>query len=437
MKQSKYNYIVKSDNKTIIYNGLKDSSIVVLNTEYVNLLKPIIEYPDNFKSKFPTIISKIKEKGFIIESNFNEVDHIYEENKKKINQNETYHLTINPTLECNFNCWYCSVHEAVSDTNKLSGKMSKKTMQSIIIHFENIIKSKEYKNVMIDWFGGEPLKYYWEIIKPISDSINICAIKNKVNFSQFITTNAYLLDANIINDIKTKKFSTFQITLDGVENRHNKIRNEKGKPSYSTIVNNISKINLLLPNTKIFLRINYDKTTLQNIGDLISWINNLNNKTSLLVDFQRVWQVIFDHEENQLLKKAINEFRKNDINVKEPKYRPNRYYSCYADISTYLVINYDGNLYKCAARDYEDDIKIGIVGDNGEFIFNEKFYEYSNISLKDLKQCKECKELPLCYGPCIQKVSEYNKKKVDFKSICLKSNTEINIETYIKNKVRL
>jgi len=209
MKQSKYNYIVRSDNRTIIYNGLKDSSIVVLNTEYNELFKPIIENPINFKHKFPTIINKLKEKGFIVESDFDEVDYIYKKNINKISRNETYHITINPTLECNFNCWYCSVHEAVSDSSKLSGRMSKKNIKSVIIHFKNIIKSKKYKYVMIDWFGGEPLKYYWEIIKPISDSLNIYAKKNEVNFSQFITTNAYLLDSNIINDIKEKNFNTF------------------------------------------------------------------------------------------------------------------------------------------------------------------------------------------------------------------------------------
>ena len=60
-----------------------------------------------------------------------------------------------------------------------------------------------------------------------------------------------------------------------------------------------------------------------------------------------------------------------------------------------------------------------------------------NISLKELEQCKDCKELPLCYGPCIQKVLEYRNNKVNFKTICLKSNTEINIETYIKDQVQL
>ncbi len=54
-------------------------------------------------------------------------------------------------------------------------------------------------------------------------------------------------------------------------------------------------------------------------------------------------------------------------------------------------------------------------------------------------ECINCKLLPLCFGPCIQESYEYRIGKItDFKSICLKSNKEINIDTFVierfKNK---
>ncbi len=130
--------------------------------------------------------------------------------------------------------------------------------------------------------------------------------------------------------------NTFQITLDGSEERHNKIRREKGNKSFEIITNNINKIITRNVNSTVILRINYDKKTLLDIEDIVYKFKGLKNNKRFIFDFQRVWQVFIGSEENELLKKKILRFQSLGFNVRTPKYRPSRFYSCYADKKTML-----------------------------------------------------------------------------------------------------
>jgi len=224
----------------------------------------------------------------------------------------------------------------------------------------------------------------------------------------------------------------FQITLDGNEKRHNSIRNANGIPSYKTITKNITNIINNCPNASVILRINYDKKTLLNLNEIIDDFKSLANNKRLLIDFQRVWQVKLENKENEMLKNKILEFQTYGFNIRTPKYRPQRFYSCYADKKHYAVLNFDGNLYKCSARDYSENMQIGKLLKSGEFRFNKLYSTYLEKSTFDYSACRNCKLLPLCFGPCTQKNHEYRTGKTkDFNKICLKSNTEINIRTFI------
>ena len=64
------------------------------------------------------------------------------------NQRSFMHLTIAPTMECNFNCFYCF------ETNKPKGKMTPEVMDSIIKYIESM---PSLEKIYLTWFGGEPL----------------------------------------------------------------------------------------------------------------------------------------------------------------------------------------------------------------------------------------------------------------------------------------
>lgn len=45
--------------------------------------------------------------GFIVEIDKDEIDVLRYKNRMEVFSNRKYKLVINPTLECNFACWYC------------------------------------------------------------------------------------------------------------------------------------------------------------------------------------------------------------------------------------------------------------------------------------------------------------------------------------------
>jgi uncharacterized protein len=78
---------------------------------------------------------------------------------------------------------------------------------------------------------------------------------------------------------------------------------------------------------------------------------------------------------------------------------------CYGDHRNHATINYNGEVFKCTARDFTNANSEGMLSDNGRIIWNDKFEKRMNIKFKN-KPCLECKIMPLCNGGCSQQAIE-------------------------------
>ncbi len=105
-KQSRYNIWI--DN--ILYNSFSNEIISFKKNE-VESIKFYFNKLDLFEKKYPEIFDKFKTLGFIVDAEFDELEYILFKNRVETMQNKQYHLTINPTLQCNYKCWYCCVEE--------------------------------------------------------------------------------------------------------------------------------------------------------------------------------------------------------------------------------------------------------------------------------------------------------------------------------------
>ena len=96
---------------------------------------------------------------------------------------------------------------------------------------------------MVDWFGGEPLLCFDNIIYPFSKKVKKWCAENDVIFYQSITTNASLIDDKMVDRMNEIGLNQFQITLDGGKEDHNEVRKSKAMPnSYDVIVKNIHSL---------------------------------------------------------------------------------------------------------------------------------------------------------------------------------------------------
>ena len=425
MKKSYYNIFVKNSQYRVLYNTLSNS-LACFTYEEASEIERLLDNIKEFEETYPTLFESMKSAGFIVDDG-NELDYIILRNKLSTFEDGIYHITINPTLDCNLKCWYCSTEYKGAKHN---GAMSGETVEAIKRHLKLIIESRKVRHLHLDWFGGEPLMYFHEIIKPIASyALELCN-SDKVSFSQHITTNSVYMTESMINEFNEISLNSFQIPLDGNELHHNTIKfNEDKSGTFSSIIDNINLLTKRIKNCHITLRINYDKKTLYGITDIIPLFAET-SKQYISVDFQRVWQVKCDQCDYEQLEKVKREFNQSGLFSGFWAYQPGVFNRCYSDRFHHYAINYDGKVYKCTAQDYGEDKVIGLLNSNGEISWNIKLLSaLFSHSTFDNERCLSCKSLPLCMGPCITKNYEARKNG---KSIpCVFENAEYALESFI------
>jgi uncharacterized protein len=429
---SKYNVEIEYDNGILLYNSLTDKLLPINYPDYA-VIETLMEHIPEFERQYPDLFQAFQNSGFIIPSDFDELAYIRLQNKRCVFINKDYHITINPTLDCNLKCWYCSVDYAGTQHQK--ERMSDETIDSLKKHIENLVFQQKANSVSLDWFGGEPLMYFDEVISKVSEYAKRVTAENNVNFRQQITTNATLLNESRIKQMKEMNFDFFQIAIDGNEKRHNQIKFYVDKHgSYRDVVNNINLIAEIIPNINIALRINYDKQTLKKIVDILPDFSE-KSKCRIMVDFQKVWQINISEKDKELLEEVKESFKSSGLIPRLGSYLPFSYKSCYADSINHYVINYNAKVFKCTARDYGEKLVIGELRSSGDIIWREgilsKMFEKATF---ENQRCESCKMLPLCMGPCIQK--NYDSRVNSQPLQCTHENINASLSSYVKGKAK-
>ncbi len=405
-KLSKYNYFYKQDENTYTCINLIDKSIFGLDIEKYNIIQKHKENPIFILEINPNLFSALCKLGVIIDEDIDEISYLITEHRKAVYSTDTFQLTILPTLECNFKCWYCY-------EERINGQMSDETQLLIIEYLKKNVFNTAIKYFHLDWFGGEPLICFENVVFPFSIKVKELCNKFNVQFNNTITTNGALINSNMIQKFKLIDLTGFQITLDGNENHHNKIKKGKNNQNvYKTTIANILEIIDCIENTNFLLRINY---TEKNINGLTDIINDIPEKyrNRIEIGLQQVWQT---QEGNNNIDATIcnNEFVNSGFIA--PLFKiETKFYRCYADLLSQLVINYNGDVFKCTARDFANHKPDGSIKDD-EIIWNSIYYKRMASTTIEKENCINCNFLPACWGPCSQKLLEY--KEGEFEKIC-------------------
>jgi len=428
-KTSKYNYFVNYQDKVLWFNGIS-GAMFAMNQKKSEILELLLNNLASFKMMRPKLFDKLKESQMITYKKLNELDKIRYLNRKSIYNDKHAKITINPTRNCNFNCWYCvQPHE--------ESIMSKEVINRIKSHISNLVAKKEINSLEIDWFGGEPLLGFNEVIYPLTKYCKKLFAENNLKLEQHITTNAFLIDGAMIKKMQEINLNSFQITLDGDEKRHNKIRNNKGEPSFKTIMHNINLICKGINNPSITIRINYDKKTLNgNIKDIFDGIPKEYRKY-IKINFQKVWQLKNKgiNEKGSLISEDVKVIELQDY-ANQLGFKPrlisnaltiNKWHTCYVDKPNFKHFDFDGKVYKCTARDYSDKHQFGELSEGGIILWDkDKMSKMYGKSTFENEMCLQCKHLPLCMGPCSQKIFETPIQNLH--EVCTFKNSDIKME---------
>ncbi|GHV44594.1 radical SAM/SPASM domain-containing protein [Bacteroidia bacterium] len=428
-KTSKYNYLIDYNSKKLLFNGITGAGFCMTLQEY-EILLPLLRDLETFKNDFPEDFQRLFRLGYIVESDFDEIAYIRFKNKESVYLDKSYRIIINPTLDCNFHCWYCYQEHP-------KGYMDEQTISKIKNHLRLKIENKEISSLNLSWFGGEPLLYFYEIVYPLSKFAKELCDTNNIPFISTITTNAYCMDEKMINTFNEIGLRGFQITLDGHREKHNKVRNANGTPSYDKIIENVNLLCEKIKNIELILRVNYDKQTLKrNATKLLQDIKE-KNRNKIHIDLQQVWQVVSIQENEQnkgntQVQKFIEEANNAGFGAAYGSggLSVGRFHNCYVSRYNYLSVNCDGKIYKCTARGYTNQYVIGNFLDDGTIKWNVK--ELSKLYAKatfENTMCLNCTFLPICMGPCPQKMVEAEEQNIE--NICVMKLTEQSVKEKI------
>lgn len=435
-KVSRYNYYINHNNRVVYFNSLKGGLFSVSLEEHKKMTL-LFEDLIMFNIQYNSVFDRMIKMGFVVPEGTNELDIIRLKNRNEVFANKKYKLFILPTLECNFNCWYCyEKHEA--------GHMGFKMVEATKAHIFHMIVNEKISALDLSWYGGEPLLYFEEVVYPISLYAKKICREYNIPYTNWVTTNGYLINKDMISKVNDIQLFSYQITIDGNREKHNKVRNVQGLPSFDKIINNIILLCENLSSAHITLRLNYDNVTLRShyLSDIYEMIPpDCRKKVDLT--FQRVWQT--QDQVSSTSSITINDLRHvcrkmayRNVDI-SGKFRVGKCVRCYADRYYTAVLNFDGKIYKCTSENFDGTNSIGQLSIDGK-IENEdsdllaKMFARSNF---ENEKCLNCKHLPICLGPCMKrKLADYDNSTTD----CYLEPLEVTSDQFIielfENRIR-
>lgn len=302
-------------------------------------------------------------------------------------------VTIIPTMNCNFKCVYCY-------ENKNNERLGFDAYTNIINFIEEKVFRESIKIIKVNWFGGEPLLAFQEIIDFHKALIN--RLGKRIKIISGMTTNGYLLTAEIYKMLYSVGIKEFQITLDGTE--HDRMRiGIDGKGTYHVILNNLQNIVKMTDGYggRIIIRTNLTKVTdIRSVKLFFRDISSLfqDNRFFLVVKCVRNWgnlklscdQLIIEEECDNTELSVYRLAQEMKIRTLYEERKASKKV-CYAMYKNAFIFKPNGEIVKCSLDLDNPKNIVGEIAENGILIDEDKNKVWDISKYKMTDHCFGCK----------------------------------------------
>lgn len=176
------------------------------------------------------------------------------------------------TAKCENDCAHCYMKEEESYENEISNELSYDACTNILSDFATTLKRWEMPARVV-FTGGDPL------LNP--NLYKLISFAKELGFEVSILGNPDLLTTDIARKLKNLGVIRYQISIDGLEETHDRLRGRKG--AFKNAIRAIRILNEVeLPSVVMFT------LSKENINDLIPVINLVANENVFLFDFARL-----------------------------------------------------------------------------------------------------------------------------------------------------
>lgn len=393
------NYILEvkyADNINLLYNNLTKEFLVFDDNE-LKLIKN--------KNLDCDLVCELIKKWFLVPTDHNDSllrQQVLQFAKQISDKKNITNYTILPTTACNARCFYC--FEAGTVPLTMTEKTALEVGKFISEHCGD-------NKVKISWFGGEPLCNK----KAISIIINYLK-ENNITFLSSIVTNGFLFDLETINEAKdTWNLKHAQITLDGMKDTYNKVKNyvSKHPNPFEQVIKNIGY--LLSNEIAVTVRLNMDRHNSDELYKLVDYLYSMygnyekfNIYAQLLFENMGFVKTIRTNDERIAIEEEFRKLRtyidKLGVWGKQKKLSRNiKTCFCMADSYNSVVIAPSGKIGRC-----EHFVDSDFIGDiNSKFVPNP-WNEYR----KPISKCSTCPCFPTCLR--LENCPDFNTNCYDF-----------------------
>lgn len=354
---------------------------------------------------------KKAEVNFINSSLYNAYEKRFSELQKQMKNEEELTVVLIPSYRCNMECEYC-----YEGHQKRKSKVMSYVEKNEIIE---MISQKYLKKINFVLLGGEPI--YGENLYFFKEFF--CDVKNTgLNYQISCVSNGLEIIDNF-GIIKEIGISRFQITIDGLEEVHNRRKKSKisGKNPFKEACHSISK--LLENNIEVDLRINIDQYNANQINGIAELIQDRgwneeegftayiypvtysgnDEKKEYFTEVQILKRVleIIKPEYEELFEldfhgiEFINTILSDNIFVPKTQF-------CASCINQ-MVFDGNGNIYTCWWGANNKTFSVGKYQNQQLEVNNQQLEAWKKHSVNTIKKCISCKYRYICGGGCVFK----------------------------------
>lgn len=381
------------DGITILINTMTEAVISLTQAEYEVYANTEATY-----SYADKLIVQLFLLGFLVKEDDSELFKLEViRQRSAFASSDAINITIYPTQECNARCFYC--FENGEKRTPMTLETAKKVVEYIT---KNITVNDE---VVFRWFGGEPLVGA-HIIDYITENVDTF-FDGKLKFNSIVTTNGFNISDDLIEKA-TKKWHTkkFHLTIDGYDKEHNKRKNyyDKSINAYQKLLSDMRK--LIDAGIFVVCRFNLDKKNISQLDDILHDLEQFKHSDLFYIhtttlrrppnapledyilaqDYDWAYDIIW----RKMYRYGFYDGIKHILPL---RLRGN----CLACVMNEVLINSDGNLFKCLQHTTDASHKVGDCTTG--VVFNQNYLEWLDVSIKR-ENCQKCAYLPMCSGGC-------------------------------------
>lgn len=344
---------------------------------------------------------RLYETGLLIDSSIDEVEAIRTAFRFASGLRYSPHLTIAPTLDCNFGCDYCF-------ESHTRGAMPEEVQDGLVALVEDLLeRAGQGPDLTVTWFGGEPLMAM-DVIDALTSRFQDLAASGRVNsYSADLITNGYGLSASVLERLHQADVRQIQVTVDGPPATHNARRYLKAsrRPTFDRIIDNIRRA---VDRFTVVIRVNVDRTNAATVRELLADLDRRSVLSSVIVDPSRVEAFSADSLSADLM--TADEFaawrselgvwaEKRGWNIAVTPAAPSLTGVCQVDSINSFVVDPRGHLFKCWAELGTTARPVGDVCERRSWP-HERVGSLAERDPFDDEGCVECLLLPMCLGGC-------------------------------------